>query len=65
MTETPLPRGYKIYPEKDGARFETPTTFGWCKYVSICLKEITREIQTGEPSWRIPFGKQKRALKRQ
>jgi hypothetical protein len=59
-----LPNGYKIYPEIDGARFETPTTFGWCKTKAIALEEIKREINTGEPAWRIPFGTSKRALKR-
>jgi hypothetical protein len=59
-----LPKGYKIYPEIDGARFETPTTFGWGKTTGIALAEIKREIKTGEPAWRIPFCKSKRGLKR-
>jgi hypothetical protein len=66
ITETmrELPKGYKIYPEIDGARFETPTTVGWCNTSEIALEEIKREIKTGEPAWRIPFGKSKRGLKR-
>ena len=60
-----LPEGYKIYSEKNnGARFETPTTFGWAQTSEIALEEIQREIQTREPAWRIPFSQSKRGLKR-
>ena len=53
-----LPKGYKLYPEgNNGARFETPTTFGWAKSTEIALAEIQSEIRTGNPAWRIPFGK--------
>jgi hypothetical protein len=59
-----LPKGYKIYPENNGARFETPTTFGWAQNTGIALEEIQREIQTREPAWKIPFSQSKRGLKR-
>jgi hypothetical protein len=59
-----LPKGYKVYPEHDGARFETPTTFGWAKSAEIALAEIQSEIRTGNPAWRTPFGESKRGLKR-
>jgi hypothetical protein len=54
--EIELPKGYRIYPEGEGgARFETPTTFGWAKSVEIALEEINKEIQTGNPAWKCSF----------
>jgi hypothetical protein len=55
-----LPNGFKITREIDGVRFWTPTTFGWAKSREIALEEIRREIQTGEPAWRIAFDGLKR-----
>jgi hypothetical protein len=52
-----LPKGYKICPEFYGARFKTPTTFGWCKTAQLARAQIEQEMKTGVPAWKIPFGK--------